>query len=149
MDITEILSILSLLGVGGIVGGYIQYLLNKKSQIELEIRQSNILRYHTISLLMRCVINPEKTQSISFAGWKIPDNKTKEEIQELAAEKLLEFYYNSFLFASDDVLASLKNFIQNPDERKFTETAVAMRKELWKISKNRDIESYALKKIET
>jgi len=124
-------------------------LLNKRSQIELEIRQLNVSKYHTILLLMRCVINPEKTQHISFVGWKIPDNKTKEEIHELAAEKLIEFYYNSFLFASDDVLASLKNFIQNPDEKKFTETAVAMRKELWKISKNRDIESYALKIIDT
>ncbi|MGA2919117.1 hypothetical protein [Methanoregula sp.] len=80
---------------------------------------------------------------------KFPGNKTKEEIQELATEKLIEFYYNSFLYGSDDVLVSIKNFIQNPDERKFTETAVAMRKELWKISKNRDIESYALKKIDT
>ena len=29
-----------------------------------------------------------------------------------------------------DALVSLKNFIQNPNEKKFTETAVAMRKEL-------------------
>jgi len=95
---------------------------------------------------MRCVLNPEKAHLFSFDGMKFPGNKTTEEIQELAKEKLVEFYYNTFLYASDEVLTSLKNFIQNPDEKKFTETAVAMRKELWKISKNRDIESYALKK---
>ena len=149
MDIPEIISIISLLGIGGIVGGYIQYLLNKKSQIELEIRQLNESKYRTILVWMRCVLNPEKATLFSFDGMKFPGNRTKEEIQELAAEKLIEFYYNTFLYGSDDVLVSIKNFIQNPDERKFTETAVAMRKELWKISKNRDIESYALKKIDT
>ena len=74
-----------------------------------------------------------------------PGKRTIEEIQGLAEDKLIEYYYNTFLYASDYVLISLKNFIQNPDERKFTETAVAMRKELWKTNINRDIESFAIK----
>ena len=145
MDIPEILSILSILGVGGIVGAYIQNLLNKQTQIEFEIRQLNETKYRTILVWMRCVLTPENVYLFEFEGKSFPGNRSSSEIKELAEKKLNEYYYNTFLYASDDVLFNLKNFILSPDEKKFTETAVAMRKELWKIKENRDIRLYSIK----
>jgi len=144
MEIQDFLSILTSIGIGGIIGAYIQNLLSKKTQIESEIRQLNESKYRTILVWMRCVLNPEKASLFTFEGKGIPDTMTTDEIQKLAKAKVIEFYYNTLLYGSDEVLFSLKGFIQNPDEKKFTETAVAMRKELWKIHKIPDTELYSI-----
>jgi hypothetical protein len=144
MEIQDLVSIIGLLGIGGIIGAYIQTLLNKQTQIELEIRQLNESKYRTILVWMRCILNPENAHLFEFEGNSFPGTRPTIEIKELAVKKLNEYYYNTFLYASDDVLFNLKNFILSPDEKKFTETAVAMRKELWKIKENRDIKLYSI-----
>lgn len=41
MSIETILSFLGLLGIGGILGGYLQYFLNKKRDTEMKIQTLN------------------------------------------------------------------------------------------------------------
>jgi len=47
-------------------------------------------------------------------------------VKELRTEML-----NSFLFASDDVIRSLTEFIAQPAHDRYIKTAVSMRKDLW------------------
>jgi len=145
MEISDIISIIGVLGIGGIIGAYITNLLNKRTQIELEIRQLNEEKYRTILVWMRCLLYPDKAQLFSFEGKSLPENLSTSDIKELAKNKVVEYYYNTLLYGSDDVLVKLKNFIQTPSDVSFTETAVAMRNELWKIKKSREIELYAIK----
>ena len=94
---------------------------------------------------MRCLLYPDKARLFSFEGKALPENLSTSDIKELAKNKVVEYYYNTLLYGSDDVLAKLKNFIQTPSDASFTETAVAMRNELWKIKKSLKIELYTIK----
>ncbi len=39
---------------------------------------------------------------------------------------------NSLLYASDDVIMKMKEFMENPTEANFMKTAISMRNDLWK-----------------
>ncbi|MFH1662134.1 MAG: hypothetical protein ABIA02_03490 [Candidatus Falkowbacteria bacterium] len=135
MDIQTIFSILGLLGVGGIAGSYIQYMLNQKGDITKEVRILNENKYRSILVLMRCILDPVAVNQFNFSNKdeinlnKIIDDKEK--IITYAKSKLKEYYYHSFLYASDNVINEIENFIKNSNEDNFIKTANAMRKNLW------------------
>ncbi|MDD5182372.1 MAG: hypothetical protein PHC66_04365 [Candidatus Nanoarchaeia archaeon] len=131
MDLQIIISVLSLLGLGGIVGGYIQHLLNQKRETELRIQSLNEGRYRSILVFMRCVLKPENVNQFCIDDSYIQRLKSDEAIKKYATAKLTEFYYNSVLYASDNVLRRFKQFMNMPSEHNFMETAIAMRKDLW------------------
>ena len=54
-------------------------------------------------------------------------NKTKEDY----LNQIIEYYYHSILYSSDNVILSLKKFIQEPNKDNYIKTAKAMREELW------------------
>jgi len=139
MDIQTILSILGLLGIGGIIGSYIQYILNQKGDITKEVRILNENKYRSTLVFMRCILDPTALNQFGFSNKdEINLNKIKDNTEKIivyAKSKLKEYYYNSFLYASDDVINEINNFIKTPDEDNFIKTANAMRKDLWKKSK--------------
>lgn len=53
------------------------------------------------------------------------------EIQEYATSKLKEYYYQSLLYASDDVMRSFKLFLATPDRQNYIIAAQKMRADLW------------------
>jgi hypothetical protein len=57
--------------------------------------------------------------------------KSDTDIQEYATSKLKEYYYQSLLYASDDVMRSFKLFLATPDRQKYIVTAQKMRADLW------------------
>ncbi|MDO8633743.1 MAG: hypothetical protein Q7K34_00430 [archaeon] len=132
MDLQTIISILSLLGLGGIIGGYIQHLLNQRKETELRIQSLNEDKYRSTLVFMRCVLKPENMNQFNIHDPHMQSLKKKEEIKKYAMEKLTEFYYNSILYASDGVLRKFKQFMIEPSEYNFMESAIAMRKDLWK-----------------
>lgn len=130
MEFQVIISVLSLLGLGGIVGGYIQHLLNQKRETDLRIQDLNEGKYRSTLIFMRCVLKPENVNQFHIEDPHIPRSKN-EKIKKYVLDKLTEFYYNSLLYASDDVLRKFRQFINEPSEYNFMETAIAMRKDLW------------------
>jgi hypothetical protein len=132
MDIQAIISVLSLLGIGGVVGSYLQYFLNQRGETELRIQSLNENQYRSTLIFMRCVLKPENVDQFHIEDPNIKHLKNNEEIEKYAIIKLIEFYYNSILYASDDVLIKHKQFINKPTESNFMDTAIAMRKDLWK-----------------
>lgn len=132
MDIQTIISIFGLLGIGGITGSYLQHLWSQKRETELKIQNLNENKYRSTLVFMRCVLKPENVSHFHIEDPKIPHMKNEEEIKEYAMVRLTEFYYNSVLYASDDVLRKFKQFINQPSESIFMEVAIAMRKDLWK-----------------
>jgi hypothetical protein len=131
MNIESIISILGLLGIGGVIGGYFQYSLKQKGEIELKIQGLNENKYRSMLVYMRCLLKPENISQFNIDDPNISKVKS-ENVGKYLAEKLVEYYYNSILYASDEVLVSLKQFIDKPTESSFIETAMAMRRDLWK-----------------
>ena len=132
MDIQTIISTLGLIGIGGIVGGYLQHRWNMSSETELRTRTINEDKYHSILIFMRCILKPENAKQFDINDPNMQKLKDKNEMKEYVKNKLTEFYYNSMLYASDDVLRKMKKFIDTNSESNFIETAIAMRKDLWK-----------------
>jgi len=139
MDIQTILSILGLLGIGGIVGSYIQYALNQKGDITKEIRILNEDKYRSILVFMRCILDPTAVNQFGFSNKdEINFNQIKEDPDKIiiyAKSKLKEYYYHSLLYASDNVINEIANFIRTSNEDNFIKAANAMRKDLWNKSK--------------
>jgi hypothetical protein len=144
MDIQTIVSVLGLLGVGGIIGSYLQHLWNQKRETELRIQSLNENKYRSTLVFMRCVLKPANVNQFHIDDPNMQILKNKEEVKKYAMIKLTEFYYNSILYASDDVLKKLKQFINKPSESKFMETAIAMIKDLWKKGTNIELKTLSL-----
>ena len=139
MDIQTTLSILGLLGIGGIIGSYIQYVLNQKGDITKEVRSLNEDKYRSVLVFMRCILNPSSVNHFGFSNKdEIYLNSIKNDAKKVIAYaklKLKEYYYHSFLYASDDVINEIENFIKAPSEDNFINVANVMRKDLWNKSK--------------
>lgn len=132
MDFQTIFSTLGLLGVGGAIGSYIQHLLNQKRETELRIQNLNENKYRSTLIFMRCILKPENVNQFDINDPNFQKLKNVMEIKDYANNKLIEFYYNSLLYASDDVLIKMKEFMVNPTETNFMRTAISMRNDLWK-----------------
>jgi len=131
MDIQTILPFIGVLGLGGAIGAYIQHLLNKQRETDTKIQNLNVGKYQSDLVFMRCVLKPENVAQFHINDPNIEKLKTTKDVQEYAQEKLCECYYSSLLYSSDEVLVNLKEFVENPTEANFTNTALSMRKDLW------------------
>ena len=151
MDIETIqlsISIIGLFGIGGIIGAYLQHILEKRNLIGLEIRKITENRYRTTLIMMRIFLKPNAIEQFDLEGHNFPVKSSESEIKEYAFKRITEFYYNSLLYASDDVLICLKKFLQKPSEDTFVETAVAMRYDVWAINKRNKSDELLLEKPE-
>lgn len=70
--------------------------------------------------------NPERG-SIKFLQTRSPENQTLNGIKE----SLKVEYAETHLFAPDDVVKSLKLFIESLSEERYYKTIKSMRKDLW------------------
>ncbi len=120
-----ILSIVAFIGSAGIIGASLTYYFDKRKQIKFREQEYKETRYKAIILQMRILRNPD---NFRYYKLKRPDWQTINDVEN----ELEDEWYNSILFASDDVIKSLKEFILKPDDyRNYAKTAFAMRKDLW------------------
>ena len=140
IEAKDIISVISLLGLGGVLGAWIKHLLERKKETEIKIQNLNENKYRSILVFMRCVLNPNSIKQFDIHDPNFQNIKEEAEMNEYSNQKLKEFYYNSLLYASDQVLVSIKNFIENPSEENFFKSAFAMRKDLWNRSSKSNIE---------
>src|SRR3989344_9583654 len=118
-----IISVLTLLGLGGIVGGYITYLLDKKKEREFKVLEQKEKRYKSCLLYMDAFFEPK---NIKYLSSRQPDvDDVKDIIEYLKME-----YHEMILYASKDVIFSVKEFIENPARDNFLKTILTMRRDL-------------------
>ena len=121
--IQTILSALTLLGLGGILGGYITYLLDKKKEREFKVLEQKEKRYKSCLLYMDAFFEPK---NIKYLSSRTPDiDDAKDVIEYLKME-----YHEMILYASKDVIFSVKSFIENPTRDNFLKTILTMRQDL-------------------
>lgn len=117
-----IFSILTLLGIGGIIGGYTTYLLDKKKEREFKVLEQKEKRYKSCLLYMDAFFEPE---NIKYLSSRNPDIDNAHDI----VEYLKMEYHEMMLYASREVIFSVKLFIENPTRENFLQTILTMRQD--------------------
>lgn len=132
MDTQTVISILGLLGIGSLLGGFFNHLWEKKKEREKQNQDIKENHYHTVLLWMRCLLYPNCVKHIEFENkdWykKLNDDC---EIKDYARTALEEYYFNLLLYAPDDVIREFLLFLKNPNDDQLIKTAFVMRKDLW------------------
>ena len=119
-----IIPLLTALGLGGIFGAYFQSRFQHQKEVKEDIHQLKRKRYGAILIQMITTLDPErlsKTQAFR------PDLTDIEDLKEEIKTEML----NSVLFANDEVIKAMAEFIQTPNHSSYIKTASAMRKDLW------------------
>jgi hypothetical protein len=117
----------------------------KFSEIELKERSLAEKKYSSALIFMSYIANPDNTRQFNIDNPHLNSLKSQEEILKYAKTKLIELYYDAFLYASDDVLKKIKQFIDNPTQSNFMQTAISIRKDFRKPVKTEITEiDYAL-----
>jgi len=120
-----IVALLTALGFGGIFGAYFQSRFQHQKEVKEDIHNLKRQRYGAILIQMLTILDPKhglsKTQKFR------PDLKNVEDFKEEVKIEML----NSVLYASDEVIKAMAEFVQNPNYSSYIRTASAMRQDLW------------------
>lgn len=61
---TQLISIITALGIGSIIGGVIQHFLNKNAEAKMKLKTINEEKYRTILIYMSIILNPKNKNHI-------------------------------------------------------------------------------------
>lgn len=120
----EIIAILGIVGIGGIIATSLTYIFEKRKQIKFSEQEEKEKRYKAMVLHMKCLLKPT---DLKYMKVQRSDLKNMEDVKN----EVETGWYNFLLFASDDVIRELKEFIQKPNDLTYAKTVIAMRKDLW------------------
>lgn len=135
ITVENVISVLALLGIGGILGTYFRILWERRNAALLQKQEFKETRYKCIILLMYGAVDFEKQKPM--LGQHGRDFETLEELlDELKTE-----WHNMILFASDDVLRRTHAFIKSPSQEAFRMSAFAMREDLWGGRLTKDLQA--------
>ncbi|PIR25083.1 MAG: hypothetical protein COX62_02565 [Deltaproteobacteria bacterium CG_4_10_14_0_2_um_filter_43_8] len=122
---SDILSTLSLLGLGSLIGVFLKSYLDRKSNLLSQKHDFKFTRYKCILMLMVSSLDFEKQKTVLKEHGR-NFNSTDDLFDELKAEKI-----NMVLFSDEKTIHSLDRFIKNPSQQNLENTANHMRKDLW------------------
>jgi hypothetical protein len=128
-----LLSLLGLVGVGGIVSA----IMTKQKELSFKILENKEKRYKSCLLYMDVYFEPENIKYLSSRQHDI--HSQKDVIEYLKAE-----YHEMLLYASPQVVLAVKAFISAPTHERFLETVLAMRKDLWPTKGSLSVEQIKL-----
>lgn len=123
--ITIIVGLFSALGIGGIFGAYFQSIFQHKCEVKEREHELKRRRYSCMLILLLTKINPKV--GLSKVRKIRSDLKELRDIEEEIETEML----NCILFASDDVMSSMSQFMHRSTYRNYVKVATAMRKDLW------------------
>lgn len=126
LSLQIIISLLTAIGIGGILGAYFQSRFQRQKEVSEDIHNLKRQRYGAILIQMLTILNPERGLSKVHAFR--PDLKNVDDFKEEIKTEIL----HSVLFANDEVIKSLVEFIRKPNHASYIKTVVSMRKDLWR-----------------
>jgi len=125
LSLEAIISLISAIGFGGILGAYLQFRFQHEKEVKDDIHQLKRQRYGAIIIQMLTILDSAygvpKTQQFR------PDLKSIEDFKEEVKIEML----NGILYASDEVIKAMAEFINNSTYSSYIKTASAMRRDLW------------------
>ncbi|MBI5789015.1 MAG: hypothetical protein HZA78_09195 [Candidatus Schekmanbacteria bacterium] len=126
MELEKVFTVLSLVGLGGILGNYFRILWERQNSAQLQKQEFKEKRYKCVVILLLSYLDFEKSKPLLHLHGRKEINSIEDLKDELEVE-----WNNMILFASEDVLMTLRLFIKTPSKEKFVAVAVAMRNDLW------------------
>ena len=140
MSVSTLVTLFTTLGIGSLIGIFIQSKLDKQKHIISRLNELNEEKYRSILIYMSLTLNPDNLSHFIMKDEILMNLKT-DNIPTYSIDKLKEYYYHSILYASDEVLKSIRSFIETPTRDNYTKSALAMRRHLWgKETAIKDIE---------
>lgn len=125
MGIEIITAIIASLGLGGLIATFVQSYLQNRSKVVERAFDFKEKRYKAIMILMWTSLNPKsELKHLKLFRDDIPNTST------LQRELKLELY-NSMLFAGDNVIKSLRRFIEQSNHQNYSQVALEMRRDLY------------------
>lgn len=131
MTANQIISLLAALSIGSAIGVVIKHILDRNAELKIKLKTINEEKYRTILIYMSIIINPKNKDHFILNDNILYAIRNENDIQEYATSKLKEYYYQSLLYASDDVMRAFKLFLLKPDRQNYIITARKMRADLW------------------
>ena len=125
MDYSIIISILTAVGLGGIFGAYFQFRFQHQKEVKEDVHQLKRKRYGSILIQMLTILSPER--GLAKAQQFRDDLKDIQDFKEEVKTEML----HSILFANDEVIKAMAEFVKNPNYVSYIKTVSAMRKDLW------------------
>jgi hypothetical protein len=142
-SVGAIVSLVTALGVGSAVGtffgAFFQSRFEHRKHLNEQEHELKRRRYLCILILMLAKLDPKT--GLRHLHDHRPD---LQDLDDLDAEIRTELF-NAVLFASDEVVSSMAEFIRKPEYRSYVSTAAAMRRDLW--NKKTSINETALKVV--
>ncbi len=126
MNFENVATILGLLGIGGFIGTYFRLLWERKNTALQQKQDFKETRYKCIILLLLSCIEFDKKKPMLHQHGRTYINSVEDLKEELKLE-----WNNMLLFASEEVLVKMNEFIKNSNHASFHSVAMAMRKDLW------------------
>jgi hypothetical protein len=127
VDDTFILTLVTGLGVGGIVGAYFSERFRRQTQAQFAEFEEKATRFRTVLVYMQVLLYPEQIEHLPIDVLKMYNLKERKDIEDT----LFAEYSRMVLFAPDAVLKTVKKFMEHPDDTNYWKTATEMRKALW------------------
>lgn len=127
------------LGVGGLIGAFFQSRFEHQKHVNQQEHELKRKRYLCILILMLSKLEPKT--GMPHLNEHRPDLR---DIDDLDAELRLELF-NAVLYASDDVIAAMADFVASAGYPSYIKTATAMRRDLW--NKKTAIDETALTRV--
>ena len=121
-----VISVLGVVGTASIITACLTYVFDKRKKIAFRMQRFKEMRYKAMILHMKVLLKPD---DLKYMQIRRPDLRNMEDVKNEVETEL----FNCLLFASDDVIKSLKEFIQTPNNVSYVKTAFAMRKDCWNI----------------
>ena len=130
MTADQILTAIGLVGFGGILKTFFDFLVASRKAKQDAKQTMKETRYKAIILMCYALVNYDREKTTLVINR--PDIDSLERLKnELHAE-----FINMSLFGSDKVLAEIKNFIEKQNKEALNDLAIAMRKDLFGIRTN-------------
>lgn len=127
VDDTFILTLVTGLGIGGIVGAYFTELFRRQTQSQLAESEEKTTRFRSVLIYMQVLLYPDQIEHLPVDALATYNLKTRKDIEDT----LFAEYSRLVLFAPDPVLRSVKAFLEQPDEANYWKAASEMRRFLW------------------
>ncbi len=138
--IEDAAALLGVLGFGGILGAYFQLVFQHRKEVKEQEHELKHRRYGAIIILMLTQLDP-KTGLPHLRNIRPDLANLKDIVKEIDVE-----LWNSFLFASDDVIRSIADFVRSPTYSSYVKAAVSMRRDLW--GKKTSVDEHVLSILE-
>ncbi|HEV2355505.1 MAG TPA: hypothetical protein VGR89_14750 [Puia sp.] len=124
MDAAVISAVISF-GMGTVLGTYLKIRWERSNSAQLQKQEYKTTRYKAISLLMYSLLDFDKNKPmLQKHGRHFAD--AGDLVDELKTE-----WNNMLLYASDEALKAVQDFIKKPGQESFRRGALAIRKDLW------------------